>query len=323
MLDYSTWKGKTENDLLECLEEAFNNAGHSVYNLHKHDRSHEEGVDMECQKAKEKTLLQAKLRPAKKDLKQLKKLARSEADKRIYIYAENPSVSFRKGMKDLESHVEFWNAQKLHDFLINCRSLSYLRFLFLDSELVKNIREVLRGIFSCCEVSPQELESDILNDWWEFKDRTVKVHASLEYLEDFWKDRIFTIDKHDTAEYRRVLESIFFSFRLISKHSSQDLVDLVRMIKGSHPGIFSKYVNVVLDRSNWIGMGETARQIRNEDKANESISEWVVPQLGSGSEYSQIHSYLENLHEVAEAVEDGVDGLFDDYLKSQNLPTLK
>lgn len=226
-------------------------------------------------------------------------------------------------MENLKDIVQFWDSRNLHSFLIQHRSLLYLRYLFLNCNLVKNFAKILFDIFSCCEISPQQLESSNLNNWWKFKDRTVKVHACLQHLESFWKDRIFTIDKHDADKYRSILDSIFFSLELIVKYCSEDLVDIITEIKTCHPSNFSEYVNVVLARSNWIGMGLAKREIHNKDRATKIIDDWVVPRPRCRTEFSQIHDYLENLEDVAEALEDGVDWLFDDYLKSQNLPTLR
>jgi hypothetical protein len=124
-------------------------------------------------------------------------------------------------------------------------------------------------------------------------------------------------------EYRGMLENMLFSCKLISRYSPEDLVKLVAKIKDSYPNLFSEYVNVVLARSNWIGMGRVKREIRDKKQVIKLIREWVIPLPRSNTEYSQINDYLENLREVAEAIEDDVDWLFDDYLKSQNLPTLK
>jgi len=322
MCSATVWEDRDENDVLDCLEEACLNVGYdSVYNRHKYDKPHEEGIDIECQKFGETTVLQAKVKPIKNDIKQLRKLSCYAANRRIYVYIRNPSISFKKEMESLEHTVEFWNFRHLHDFLITYRSLLYLRFLFLSSHMVKNITKVLHDIFSCCEVGPRKLESLYLNDWWTFKDRTVKIHASLQYLESFWKDHIFTIDRHDVNEFKRIFESILFSFKLIAELSSKDLVNLVLKIKKNNPGLFSEYVNVVLGRSNWIGMGRVKREIRNEKEVIKTIDAWVVPPPRRDTEYSQIHYYLENLKNVSKAIEDGVDWLFQDYLESQNLPT--
>jgi hypothetical protein len=80
-------------------------------------------------------------------------------------------------------------------------------------------------------------------------------------------------------------------------------------------------VDVVLARSNWIGMGRVKREIRNEDKVISAIDAWMIPPPRCDTEYSQINDYLGNPKRVAEVIEHGVDWLFEDYLKSQKLPT--
>lgn len=318
----AVWKGKVENDVLACLEEAYENAGYDfVYNLHRYDRTHEKGVDLECGKSAEKTVLQVKIKPAKSDSKQLRRLAHSKADKRIYIYIENPSVSFQKEIDNSKATVEFWDAEKLHDFLIKYRSIHYLRFLFLSSNLVNDIKKALHNIFSCSEISPQGLESSDLNEWWALKDRAVKMHTSLEYLESFWRDPIFTIDEHNSDEYRRILESIFFSFELIAQHSSKNLVSLSTGVRSKRPNIFSRYVNLVLAGSDWTGMGRAKSEIHNEQEVLRIIDDWIIPPQRRNTEYSQIHYYLENLHIVAKAIEDGVDWLFNEYVRSHSQAT--
>jgi len=223
-------------------------------------------------------------------------------------------------MKTFRGTVEFWDYKKLHEFLISNRSLLYFRFLFLSSELIQNILKVLFTIFSCSQIIPQQLRPSNLNDWWILKDRTVKLHTSLEYLEAFWKDTISMKDKHDVNELKEILQSIFYSFQLINKYSCQDLVELVEKIKEKAPSVFSGYVEEVLKRSNWIGMGAAKREICNKERAVKIIEERIVPSHRYTSEYSQINTYLENLRRIASAMEDGCDWLFQNYLGSKKLP---
>jgi hypothetical protein len=49
------------------------------------------------------------------------------------------------------------------------------------------------------------------------------------------------------------------------------------------------------------------------------IENWVVPNVRCSSEYSQIADYLDNFKEVAEAIEDGVDWVFEDYLQKNGI----
>lgn len=317
----AVWESRYEDDVLNCLEEACYNAGYDyVYNFHKIDRAREEGVDVECERLGEKIHFQVKMKPKKKDITQLKKLSNSVAGKKIYVHVKQPSVYFKKQMKKVKGTVEFWDDKKLHEFLVHNRSLLYFRFLFLSSRLTKNISKVLFTIFSCSQTTPQQLNSLNLNDWWTLKDRTVKLHTSLQYLEAFWKDTISMKDKHDVSDLKETFQSIFYSFEVINEYSCEDLKKLIKETKEKFPSILSQYVEEVLKRSNWIGMGAAKREIGNKDKAMKVIEEWTVPSRTYTSEYSQINGYLENLRRVAGAMEDGVDWLFEDYLSSKGLP---
>jgi len=90
------WESRREDDVLNCLEEASCNAGYDyVVNFHKIDRAHEKGVDIECERLGEKIHFQVKMKPKKKDIRQLKKLSHSTAKKR-YMFMSNNRQSISK-----------------------------------------------------------------------------------------------------------------------------------------------------------------------------------------------------------------------------------
>jgi hypothetical protein len=314
------WKERTEEELLSCLEEAFRKVGYiHVYNWHKTDRAHEESVDIECQNPQKRVVIQAKIKPAKDDLDQLRKLSHSVANERIYVYVENPSLSFKKEMEALNQQVKFWDSDTLHTFLMQYPSMSYLRFLLLSCELVKDITKSLDEIFSCKDIVPQGLKLLNLKKWWLLKDRAVKLHANMEFLEYFWKEHLFKIDTHDNNEYRRIVEEILVSSKIISGSTSEDLVNIVTEIKNTYPSVFSEYINVVLARTNWADMQYIRHGSYDKKQITRLIENWLVPSPSSSSEYSQIAHYLDNFNQVAEAIEDGIDWLFEDYLQNKGV----
>jgi len=69
----NVWKNRDEEFIHQCLEEAFEFQSYKVRNLHKSDRSHENGVDLECTNPDEKVAIQAKIKPSKPDIEQLQK----------------------------------------------------------------------------------------------------------------------------------------------------------------------------------------------------------------------------------------------------------
>jgi hypothetical protein len=242
----AVWKGKTEEDVLRCLEEAYTNEKSAqVFNWHKIDRAHEESVDIECRNPNGKIVLQAKIKPSKEDIEQLRRLSIVKANARLYVYIHKPSASFKVEMDKLKSSVQFIDINQLHTILIDNHSRTYLRFLLLNSNLVIDLTEGLRQIFLCKDVIPSAIQMQNLENWWLLKDRTVKVHASLEYLENVWSKAIYRIDTHNNTLYTEMLDDVLESLDIISSNSSRDMSSLFSEIKKTCPSVLSQYILVV------------------------------------------------------------------------------
>jgi hypothetical protein len=114
-----------------------------------------------------------------------------------------------------------------------------------------------------------------------------------------------------------LINEILLSLSIISKNCSKDLLDLVIRITDKQPNIFSYYIAKVLESSSWIGMEELKDKIDRPKEARRIIQRWIlpIPFGGYGSEYSLISSFLRDLHYSSIAIEDGVDFVFNDYLK--------
>lgn len=309
----SVWEGKIEDDILDCIEEACRNSYEIVENFHKKDRLHENSVDISCERSGEKTNFQAKVKPGKKDIAQLVKFSKSVATKRIYIYVDQPSRPFKERMLRLKKLVDFWDAEQLHKFLLENRSQLYIRFSFLGCKMAQDIYSVLLKIFSQSKLNPTPLDSSMVNDWWEFKDRAVKLHSSLEHEDLYWKDKLLSQADHDPVTLERLLGEVFLSFSIIGKTCSEDLLSHINTIIGREPSVMSYYVIKVLKSSSWMGMGRLKDELGDPSKAGDTIHNWMLPTKASGSEYSLISNYLGDLHRGAEAIEDGVDFVFEDF----------
>ena len=216
-------------------------------------------------------------------------------------------------MTKLGKLVDFWDSKELHKFLLANRSQLYIRFGFLGCKLATDIYDVLRSIFSRSGLNPQPLDPAILDDWWDFKDRAVKLHSSLEYTELLWNDRLLSRDRHDPIVLEELLDEIFSSFSIIARTCSGDLLNLVNTIAGKQPNVLSYYVIRVLGSSPWMGMAKVKGETSNPIKVKDAIHDWMLPTKGSSSEYSLINFYLRDLHQVSEAIEDGVDFVFKDF----------
>jgi len=306
----SVWADKNEDNVLDCIEEACRNSNELVENFHKKDRVHENGVDISCENLGKKINFQAKVKPGKEHIEQLERFSESVADERIYVYVDQPSRPFKKSMDKLNGVVDFWDAKKLDEFLISNRSQLYIRYMFLNTTLARDIHDALFKIFSCSNVNPTPLESPILDYWWDFKDRATKLHANLELIELFWKDRLLSQDKHSSIVLKGLLDEIFLGFAIIAKTCSKGLLDVITRIAKQQPSVLSYYVIKVLKSTPWGGMvcmkGETECSVKEKS----IIHEWMLPTKGSGSEYSLISNYLGDFHNIGQNIEAGVDYVF-------------
>jgi len=299
----NVWKGRNEEIIQDCLEEAYIKKGYKVTNYHKTDRRHEGGVDLLCENVNEKIKISVKIKPVKSDIKQLKKLLKSKATKKIYVYVENPVVAFKKEMKKTKN-IDFWDKGKLHDFLIENESTKYLRIFFLSSNLVKRIVDTLETIASTITISPEPLNNNQIGLWWLLKDRAVKLHGSFELLRDYYQMKLLKKDKIEKRDIKNYLKNISKFFDIIDRNSATDLYSVIEKIKKSHPQLLSEYIRVTKDRSNWLEMPYDVRT----DDIRKLIEKWVIPEVETSySFYNQINFYLMQLKEVAKAIEDGVD----------------
>lgn len=305
------WNNRKEEDIQDCLEEAYSKLGYKVINLHKVDRSHEKGCDLECKSPSEVVYIQTKIKPHKKDIAQLKRLASSKADKKIYVYIFDPSVSFKKEMEKTKN-VKFWDKEELHNFLIENQSTKYIRFLFLSTTLVRRIVDILEKIVQCESFRPMPLEDYQIKDWWIFKDRAVKLHTCCEYIHDYFTKKFLSIDRIEKKELMKYIEELSIHFDIINEISANDLLKIVRKIKSKYPQILSQYVKIASERSNWIGMPFYSRLKSTELRSK--IEKWVIPEKSKNmSFYSLALDYLKNLEKVSKAIEDGVDWLHRDW----------
>ncbi len=304
----AVWSIFNDEDTIQgCVEEAFSKKGYDVTNYHKADKRHENGVDIVCESPEERINIQVKVKPRGKDIDQLKKLSETKADKKIYIYVSDPVVNF-DNKKSNYKDVEFWNDKKLHDFLIENGSTVYLRLLFLSSGMLRNIVSSLETITLCQDVQSSQLKDNVQSlEWINLKDRAVKLHASLELVYEWYKSKFLKKDKVDKKEVETYLDEIFTFFDLIDKNSTRDLYFVLNGLKKRYPNLLSKYVEVTSHASNWIGMPYHV----NDDDIVERIRNWVLPkERQSNSFYRLTNFYLNRLREIAEAIEDGVDWVF-------------
>ncbi len=311
----SAWKGRSEDDLLRCLEEGFSTE-FEVLNFHKLDRAHENGVDLQCLSHDKTINIQTKIKPGTGDVPQLQKLSLSHSDRRIYAYVGGCSVSFRKKMREYPE-VEFWKEGELHPFLVKNQSKLYLRFLFLGTSLAQCLMEVLKIILHSHNLKPKRLEKEHLSDWWRLKDRAVMVHSGVRLLSYKYREIISAIWRHDPEEFEKILGDLFDSLEMIENFSGKDLVTGFKKVRDEGPSLLSGYLKLALKASNWMGAVRALQEFSDEVAFTKLLEVWIVPQENA-TIYSETMAIVDNLKDIAEAIEDGIDWLFYEYLKGND-----
>jgi len=307
----NVWLNRPEEIIQDCLEEAYTKKYYRVTNYHRADRRHENGIDLLCENPDEKIHIQTKIKPLASDIDQLKKLSDSKADKKIYVYIETPVVAFKNEMEKIKN-VDFWDKEKLHDFLLDNGTTKYFRILFLSSNLTRSIANILKKIAHVDEVSPKPLEEDQVALWWIFKDRAVKLHGSLELLRDWYQTEFLTKDKIEKKDIENYFNNIFRLFNIIDQCSAIDLNHTLDLIKKQYPQLLSEYAKVTKGRSNWLEMPFSSI-IKKEPDIINLIELWIAPEENAqDSFFNQMNFYLNNLKEITRAIEDGVDWVAED-----------
>ena len=301
------WLNRQEELIQDAMEDAFRNDNYKVTNYHKIDRSHEKGIDLECKKPDEKIVVQIKIKPDNDDIRQLGLLSKTKADKRVFAYVKEPTVAFQKEQSKIKN-VEYWNKEKLHDFLLNYKSTIYYRLLFLATPVVHDIIDILEIIDSCYAAEPVELKNiHETSKWLIFKDRAVKLHSSMELVYEWYKADLLSKDRIDDSEINYYMKNIFMLFEKISELSSRDLVDTVKEVKEKYPQLLSEFIVVVSKASNWIGM-----HFGVKENQRERIEKWIIPiKNRENTFYNIANFYLSKLKDTTEAIEDGVDWVFE------------
>lgn len=310
------WAGRNEELVQKCLEEAFIKKGYRVLNNHLADRSHENGVDLVCENCDDKIHIQVKMKPKSSDIEQLEILSKSESNKKIYVFVEDPVVAFSSSIKN-HKNVEFWNKEKLHEFLIENNCNTYLRIFFLSLPLIRGIVDSLYDILKYSKVKPRQLENDQLAWWWVFKDRTVKLHNSFQLLKDIYQTELLEKDIENVEDIKSYIKKMSLIFSYIDDNSGRDLKNIIKTMGEKFPQVLSHYLKITIGagRSNFIGMPGSL------DYANvrELIENWVLPKENeSTSYYNQIVFYLDNLEKISDAIEDGVDWVFENKFGNQD-----
>lgn len=244
-------------EILEILTLLFRERGYKVYNVHKTDRSGENGADLECTKTGEtgKILIAVKKKPRKIDTGQLEILAKRQASTKIYVHIEEPSTAFRKAMEKVKNHVSFWNAEKL-TYEVFSTDIRFYLFMIIENSFEIPIFEMTRSFFKVYfnlkkkrAGKPIRADSKMLNLLWAAKDRSSSLHKALRTLQRFFEET--DLSRADEETKRSIVEAFLKSLEELKFQSLDTLYDHLQEFLDEYPTNFEQYCEQTKGRSNW------------------------------------------------------------------------
>lgn len=261
MLQYSIpWESYSEEEIQEIIAHIFSLKGYQIYNIHKADRSREQGADLECVKIAEtnKILIAVKKKPSKKDIYQLNELKKRFNNTKIYVYVQPPSSDFFKEMTVSKDIISFWDSEKLTYELFSLDIRLYM-FMIIENYILKESFDFNYDYISFYNDIKEEdkkelyitkLDYDMIKLLWNIKDRSVSVHKSLRLLQDLYDQTIplEISEKHKIQIINGYLSSLF----RLKNYSILPLIKLLKNYMEKYPNNFTKYCIETEHRSNWL-----------------------------------------------------------------------
>lgn len=251
------WKAYSEMEILEVLTLLFRDRGYEVYNVHKTDRGAENGADLECTRMEEtgKILIAVKKKPRKIDIGQLKTFAKRPTISKIYVHIEEPSAAFRKAMEEVQTRVNFWNAEKL-TYEIFCTDVRFYLFMVIENSFEIPIFELTRSFFEVYfslkkrkAGKPIRVDSKMLNLLWAAKDRSSSLYKALRILQKIFEE--MDLSRIDEETKRLIVDAFLISLEELKFQSLDTLYDHFQELLDKYPTNFEQYCEQTKGRSNW------------------------------------------------------------------------
>lgn len=314
------WEDFDEESVLEFLEETFRRLGYNVTNFHKTDRVHEDGIDLFCEKNGEEIAIQAKKKPRKDDINQFVRFVRNTRDKRaIYVYIQNPTRPFEESIRTQTHDVEFWDSDKLHEFLVENESIDYLCLYFSKHPMILSLAKVHGLILGRRKTNYTEHRFSVqeIARLWTAKDNSVKVWVSLYFVYQKWNSILMAKTEKNKKEFKSILEAISDDLDTAYNISRAKFVSSFQDLSERHPDIVGLLWKLASQRTNW---AEYTGYVDRCDSLDESLFftsyYWVCPLYNEAQKgrmsgfYSSMNYLLENFQEIAKNIENAIDWVF-------------
>lgn len=307
------WENVDEIEISNCIEGIYNASGWKVRNLHREDRVHEKGTDLLCNKNNENVAFACKKRPDTSDIKQLETFFdNTKGMKRIYVYINPPTRPFQEKLDELKDEVEIWDSDKLHKELVCHESVPYLCFYFSAHLIYQNLTGVIRTIYQkrATNYVPHKTTPGEALIMWSVKDDSVKATSLLRFINKRWAEILMTRRERKTQDYPNLLNGVFKDLEIANSICGKKLVDSFSELSKKYPYILSLYWGRVRQRSGWkIFTHSVESEGANFEK---NIFNWILARIPDITKdfCSSVTYILEDLRELAENIEYGIDQVF-------------
>lgn len=315
-LNYSDiWLEEEEEAAHVCLEEAAGNLKYACDNYHKNQRSGELGRDLVWHKKSEKIIFAVKKRPVKNDLKQLKEFSKRTADKRVYVYLREPTISFRKSMRT-NKLIEFYGPDKFHMLLVLAKSTEYIRIFLRSSPIVRAMAKTYLTIIKTGKTKPS-VPSDckVLEPLWLVKDRTTALHRQLSLNYAQWDDQTKDEIRLTPEILHNYLLKILQDHKIIYEQVGETFVWYFKDLANQYPSAVSYMMMKGKSASTTSWLFARACKFKDDKKIYPALLDFIVDENHSMGPLSKIKYILENLANNGHYFEDFTDWAFEEYMR--------
>ena len=269
-----------ESQLQDLLTEVYQNKGFQVKNMHRVDPKSENGADLEARKDHEKILIAVKEKPKKSDTDQLKRLWNRKCEASlVYAYSKPSTGEFSAVERQLDSDIIFLQGKKLHDFLIEGESLTYLQLIFELHQLVKEYSDALSIAWSYRHVKiPQDFDRDDLLKLYLLKQSILKKRVGVGVFALKFDNYANSLSTKDPKDFPKILDDIIENLDLVQMYAGISMFETFQHVAETAPYLLSQLWLLVSGRSYWNQYTQRTEKLSDFKEVSDFTAKyWVLP----------------------------------------------
>lgn len=269
-----------EFKLQDILTEVYENKGWQVKNMHKVDPRSENGADLEVSEGKELILVAVKDKPAKKDIGQLRRLwNRKKEATLVYAYSKPSTGAFSAEEKKLSKDILFLHDEKLHYFLLEGESISYLQSIFELHPLVQEYSRALSMVWNNRNVRiPQKFVKEDIQNLYSLKAALLKKRTGVGLFSLKYDNYVNSLISKNSDEFNKILNDVISNLDLVQQFAGVSLYESFEEVAQNAPYLFSMLWDNVSQRTYWKEYTHYTKNLSDINKVSEFTAKyWVLP----------------------------------------------